>query len=48
MNTAVTWHQLVVRFEFEFGKGERVIRHNVFERREDEQEQRLWRIAHIE
>lgn len=48
MNTAVTWHQLIVRFEFEAEKGQRLIRHNVFERREDEQEQRLWRIAHIE
>ena len=48
MNTAVTWHQILVRFEFESSKGGKVFKHNVFERREDEQEQRLWRIAHIE
>lgn len=48
MNTAVTWHQMIVRFDFEQENGQKVSKHNVFERREDEQEQRLWRIAHIE
>ena len=49
MNSAITWHQLVLNFAFQDEKtGHVVYKNNVFERREDEQEQRLWRITHIE
>jgi hypothetical protein len=48
MNSAITWHQLVVRYGFEDENGNTIYRDNVLERREDEQENRLWRITHIE
>lgn len=48
MNSAVTWHQLVIEFGFKNKDGSKFYKHNVFERREDETETRQWRITHIE
>lgn len=48
-NSTQTWHQMVMKFRIQDKESEEIFeKYNIFERRESDNEHRLWKICYLE
>lgn len=48
-NSIQTWHQMIMKFKVKDNETDEVLeKYNIFERRESDNEHRLWKICHLE